>query len=428
MTLDALTAARIGADAVYYEVSKRQMVAGEGVYLIDEDGRSYIDCASATFNLSLGYGHPAVIAAMRAQADRLVHVTSGFQTEVINELCAMLVELAPAGMARAHLKVASGSGANEGAIKMAQRATGARDVITLFRSHHGQTALTASISGNAFRREALVDSYPNLIVPDPYCRRCFYGKSSPDGCGFVCVDRIDQFIEFASRGDVAAIMVEPISGNGGNIVPPPGYFATLQEFCAARGIKIIMDEIQTGIGRTGYMFASEYFGITPDAITVAKGLGGSGAQVAGIITTEEMAGLPINEHSFTYGSNLMAAAAGVATLRTVSRCRSHDESPPAPRRSAVLDCRLLSWCHGRKVANRPDSPVPQNATLGLSLPSPHGGRRGRKKPPLTSVAPVRDGQLAPLEHARLPANECGLHPVGTRDDGRARPCPRRACA
>ncbi|MFJ4230556.1 aspartate aminotransferase family protein [Cellulosimicrobium cellulans] len=319
MTLDALTAARIGADAVYYEVSKRQMVAGEGVYLIDEDGRSYIDCASATFNLSLGYGHPAVIAAMRAQADRLVHVTSGFQTEVINELCAMLVELAPAGMARAHLKVASGSGANEGAIKMAQRATGARDVITLFRSHHGQSALTASISGNAFRREALVDSYPNLIVPDPYCRRCFYGKSSPDGCGFVCVDRIDQFIEFASRGDVAAIMVEPISGNGGNIVPPPGYFATLQEFCAARGIKIIMDEIQTGIGRTGYMFASEYFGITPDAITVAKGLGGSGAQVAGIITTEEMAGLPINEHSFTYGSNLMAAAAGVATLRTVSR-------------------------------------------------------------------------------------------------------------
>jgi 4-aminobutyrate aminotransferase len=113
-------------------------------------------------------------------------------------------------------------------------------------------------------------------------------------------------------------MIEPISGNGGNIVPPPGYFPELQTFCRERGIKLIADEIQTGIGRLGYVFASEYFGVEPDAITVAKGLGGSGAQVAGILTTENLAGLPANEHSFTYGSNLVSAAAALATLEIIS--------------------------------------------------------------------------------------------------------------
>jgi 4-aminobutyrate aminotransferase-like enzyme len=306
------------ASAVYYPTSATKMVRGTGVYLFDEDDRCYLDCASGTFNLSLGYGHPAVLAAMREQAESLVHATSSFQTEVINRLCARLAALAPGALRRVHLKVASGSEANEGAVKMAQRATGARDVITLFRSHHGQTTLTASISGNAFRRLPLVDVSPNrLIVPDPYCQRCFYGKE-PGSCGFACVERIDQFIEFASRGDVAAIMVEPVSGNGGNIVPPPGYFTTLQQFCRDRGIKLILDEVQTGIGRTGRMFAAEHFGVEPDAITVGKGLGGSGAQIAGILTTEELAGLPITEHSFTYGANLMAAAAAIATLDVIA--------------------------------------------------------------------------------------------------------------
>lgn len=309
-----------GSDAstAYQDVSVVRMVRGQGIYLFDERGSSFIDCSSATFNLSLGYGHPAVLEAMRDQAERLVHVSSSYQTEVINDLCSRLVQLAPRGMSRVHLKVSSGSAANEGAIKMAQRATGARDVITLFRSHHGQTAMTASLSGNAFRRLPLVDVHPNrLVVPDPYCRRCFYGQE-PSTCAMACVDRIDQFIEFASRGDVAAVLVEPISGNGGNVVPPDGYFPALQQFCRERGIKLVMDEVQTGIGRTGRMFASEHFGVSPDAITLGKGLGGSGAQIAGIMTTEELAGLPAWEHSFTYGSNLMAAAAGIATLEIVS--------------------------------------------------------------------------------------------------------------
>lgn len=157
-------------------------------------------------------------------------------------------------------------------------------------------------------------TYPGgLHVPDPYCFRCFYGQTR-ETCGLMCVDRIDDFIEFASSGRVAAVMVEPVSGNGGNIVPPDGYFQQLRKFCDERDIALIFDEIQTGIGRTGQMFAAQHFDVQPDAITVGKGLGGAGAQVAGILTNERLAGLPGNHHSFTYGANLLAAAAANATV------------------------------------------------------------------------------------------------------------------
>lgn len=305
-------------NAIYYPVSELQMVAGEGVYLYDETGRSYIDCASATFNLSLGYRHPAVIRAMKNQADELIHVTSGFQTKPITELAARLVELAPKRLTKAHLKVSGGSTANEGAIKMAQAATGRRDVITMFRSHLGQTMTMTGLSGNSFRKTIpLLSATGGLQVPDPYCLRCFYGQRR-ESCALMCVDRIHDFLEFASSGSVAAVMIEPISGNGGNIVPPEGYFAKLRELCDHHDIKLIFDEVQTGIGRTGYMFAAEYFQAEPDAMTIGKGLGGSGAQVAGILASDDLAGLPVNSHSFTYGANLVSAAAALATLDVIT--------------------------------------------------------------------------------------------------------------
>jgi 4-aminobutyrate aminotransferase len=306
------------AAAVYYPVSERRMTHGRGVFLYDSDGNAFLDCASATFNLSLGYGHPAVLDAMKLQMDEVIHMTSGFQSPVINTLSRMLVDAAPAGIVSAHLKVAGGSEANEGAIKMAQRATGRRDVISLFRSHLGQTVMTAGLSGNGFRRENLQFPVANkVIVPDPHCYRCFY-RSTPNACGMLCADRIADFAEYASSGSVAAVVIEPISGNGGNIVPPMDYLPRVRQVCDDLGIKLIFDEIQTGIGRTGHMFAAEYFGVAPDAITVAKGLGGSGAQVAAILASEPLGGLPINEHSFTYGGNLMAAAAGVATMTVIN--------------------------------------------------------------------------------------------------------------
>jgi 4-aminobutyrate aminotransferase len=202
---------------------------------------------------------------------------------------------------------------------MAQVATGRREVITLFRSHLGQTMMTTSMSANAFRKEPFPTLFPGALhVPDPYCYRCFY-KQDRASCGLLCVDRIDDFLEYASGGQVAAVVVEPISGNGGNIVLPDGYLAKLAEFCRSRDILLILDEVQTGIGRTGRMFAAEHFGVSPDAICVGKGLGGSGAPIAGILTGERMAGLGPQHHSFTYGANVLAAAAACVTLDIVGR-------------------------------------------------------------------------------------------------------------
>ncbi|MEV0729299.1 aspartate aminotransferase family protein [Polymorphospora sp. NPDC050346] len=295
------------------------MVRGEGIYLYDEDGRAYIDCASGTFNLSLGYSHPAVIEAIRQQSANLIHTTSTFQVDPVSRTVRRLVEESPPNLVQVHLKVGGGSEANEGAVKMAQRATGRREVVTLFRSHHGQTMMMTSMSGNAFRKAPFPILYPGSVqVPDPYCFRCFYGQRR-ESCALMCVDRIDDFLEYASGGQVAAVIVEPISGNGGNVVAPDGYLPRLREFCDRHDIVLIFDEIQTGIGRTGRMFAAQHFGVEPDAITVGKGLGGSGAQIAGILTSERLAGLPAHHHSFTYGANALAAAAAAVTLDIVAR-------------------------------------------------------------------------------------------------------------
>lgn len=305
-------------DQIYYPVSDVCMVRGEGIYLYDEDGKQYIDCASATFNLSLGYSHPVIVKAIQEQAERLIHATSAFQTESVNRVVRRLIQESPANLVKAHLKVSDGSEANEGAVKMAQLATGRREVITLFRSHHGQTMMMTSYSGNAFRRAPFPVLYPgSLQVPDPYCFRCFYGRQR-ETCGLMCVERIDDFLEYASGGQVAAMIVEPIAGNGGNIVVPDGYLPRLREFCDSHDIVLILDEVQTGIGRTGRMFAAQHFGVEPDAITVGKGLGGSGAQIAGILTSQRLAGLPAHHHSFTYGGNTLAAAAAAATLDIVA--------------------------------------------------------------------------------------------------------------
>ncbi len=306
-------------DNIYYHVEDVRMEKGEGIHIYDSQGKEYIDCASATFNLILGYSNKEVTDAVKEQMENLVHTTSSFQTTAINTMVERLVSIAPKNLTKVHPKVCGGSVANEGAIKMAQYATGKRDVISLFRSHLGQTYMMMNLSGNAFRREPFPSACSmGLQVPDPYCYRCFY-KQKPETCNLLCVERINDFIEYASSGQVACMMVEPISGNGGNIVPPVGYLRALKKLCEEQGMALILDEIQTGFGRTGKMFAADYYEVEPNIMTVAKGLGGTGFQVAAILAEEKYAGMEGHHHSFTYGSNVLAAAAASKTLEIIVR-------------------------------------------------------------------------------------------------------------
>lgn len=300
-------------------ITKDRFRYGKGIKLIDDSGVEYIDGVSGTFNLSLGYNHPHVVEKVQEQVGKLAHMSSTFTEPYVNEVLAHLTEYAPNDINAGWMRDITGSTANECATKIAQKYTGASDIISLFLSHHGQTQFATGISGNAFRRKKFPNSSaPNsLHVPAPYCYRCPFNSSRPD-CGYQCIEAISDSIEYASSGSVACMIIEPILGNGGNIIPPEGYFQLLRKLCDEHDIILIADEVQTGIGRTGYMYASELFDIKPDIITLAKGLGGIGVPVAAVIMQSRLDVLEKHEHSFTSGSNLISVTAAKSTLEVVT--------------------------------------------------------------------------------------------------------------
>lgn len=229
-----------------------------------------------------------------------------------------LLDHAPPGITAAWVRDLTGSTANECAVRIAQKATGRGEIVSLFLSHHGQTLYTTGLSGNAFRRAAFpAGPTTGTKIPAPYCHRCFYGQSYPD-CGLLCADRLADFLEFASSGSVAAVIVEPVLGNGGNVVPPPGYFARLRQICDQYGILTIADEVQTGMGRLGTVFGSAAVGLRPDIVTLAKGLGGIGVPAGAVLMREDLDVLDSFEHSFTSGANPLSLAATETTIGVVT--------------------------------------------------------------------------------------------------------------
>jgi 4-aminobutyrate aminotransferase len=293
---------------------------GKGIYIWDTNGKRYIDCAAATFNLSLGYCNEEVIEAVIAQARNLVHITSSYMCEPVAKLVEKLAQVTPKNLTKIHLKVCSGSTANEGAIKIAHYHNKRSGVVSLFRSHVGQSIYTMNLSGLGFRREpfSTLSNSGIIHIPPAYCYRCFYEKT-PNNCNMLCARCLEEYIKYACNGNISAMIIEPIMGNGDNIIPPKEYFVKLRELADKYGFALIFDEIQTGIGRTGKMFASEYFDVEPDIMTIAKGLGGTGFQIAAIATKEEYAHMDGHHLSFTYGSNALSAAAGIKTLEIIER-------------------------------------------------------------------------------------------------------------
>ncbi|WP_434742516.1 aspartate aminotransferase family protein [Micromonospora sp. SH-82] len=313
---------------------------GEGIYLY-ADGQQYIDCASGTFNLSLGYSAKPVVDALHAQLDRCSHLSSDFTREKSRQIFDKMREFLPAHIGAFWFRDITGSGANEGAIRIAQKATGKTDIFSLFLSHHGQTVGSTGVSGNAFRHRSFTLPFANSVkIPAPDCANCFYSQQ-PGRCGMLCATRLEDFVEYASSGQVAALLVEPVLGNGGNIVPPAGYFRTLRETCDRLGILIIADEVQTGFGRTGSFFASTGFAreLRPDVITFAKGAGGIGVPVAGVLMRSELDVLDPWEHSSTSGANPLSLVALEETVRYLRdhRVLENVETVSGPLRQGLTD-------------------------------------------------------------------------------------------
>jgi len=291
----------------------------EGIHIVDKQGKKYIDLSSGTFDQPLGYDNPVLKKAIIEQANDMTYLPGPFISEKILNLAEELVKLAPDNIKSVHLRDLTGSTAIEGAVKIAQTATKKRDIFSFFGSHHGQTFFTTDLSGNAFRGELYPVHFSGIIhIPAPYCYRCFYKQKFPE-CNFVCINRIREHIEYASSGNVACIVCEPILGNGGNIVPPKGYFRELKKLCKEFEILLVFDEVQTGLGRTGYMFAAEYFEVEPDIIVLGKGLGGPTPRSAILISGDIPEYMPSYQHSTTGRSNQISLAVALATLKELQK-------------------------------------------------------------------------------------------------------------
>ena len=286
----------------------------------DVDGNRFLDFMGGIAVAATGHAHPKVVRAIQEAASRFLHICgSDFYYDGFAALCERLARLAPGSSKKRVFLTNSGTEAVEGAIKLARQSTGRAALIAFTGAFHGRTmgglSLTAS---KAAQRAGFAPFVPEVHhVPYGYRYRCDYCRREP-ACTMRCVTAIedDLFVKKVDPQDVAAIFVEPIQGEGGYIVPPPGYLKALRELCDRHGILLVCDEVQTGIGRTGKMFACEYDGLEPDVLLVSKGLA-SGMPVGAIIAKESVMRWQPGTHGSTFGGNPVCCAAALATIDLV---------------------------------------------------------------------------------------------------------------
>jgi 4-aminobutyrate aminotransferase-like enzyme len=316
-----------------YDSSPIVFAGGESVYLVDEEGKRYIDCSAQYSACSLGHGHPELTAAVGEQLDKLVSVSVMFMTEERARLAEKLVSLAPPGLEKVLFGV-TGSDANEFALKAAKYYKGGGKILSLWRSFHGSTAGSAAATGKAEAIQtdpAISSLLPTGFVhaPPPYCYRCDFAKEYPS-CGIHCLDFLERTIHNEAYGNLAAIMVEPIMAAAGVIVPPEGYLGRLREIADRHNALLIFDEIVTGIARTGTMFAYEQWDVVPDILVVGKALTGGYVPGSAVIMREDIAeameSLVIHGHTHTaYPLMCRAALSNLEIIERDDLC-SHAES------------------------------------------------------------------------------------------------------
>jgi 4-aminobutyrate aminotransferase len=293
---------------------------GEGVMVEDVDGNRFLDFMAGIAVSSTGYGHPKVVAAVKDAADRFLHICgSDFYYEGMAALCERLARLAPGPSKKRVFLTNSGTEAVEGAIKLARYSTRRTAIIAFRGAFHGRTTGAVSLTSSKARQHAgFGPLLPDVHhVPYAYRYRCPWCADQP-ACTRGCLDAIegDLFTRHLDPRDVAAIFVEPIQGEGGYVVPPAGWLRSLREICDRHGILLVADEVQSGVGRTGRMWACDHEGVEPDILLTAKGLG-SGMPIGAIVAKESISTWESGSHGSTFGGNPVCCAAALATLDLV---------------------------------------------------------------------------------------------------------------
>lgn len=291
---------------------------GEGIYILDTEGRRYMDGCGGAMTVSLGHGNKEILEGMKEQMDRITFTyRNQFYSEALENLCDRLDRLAP-GQGNKAAFANSGSEATELALKMAYsywRAKGKPEkhrIISRWSSYHGSTMGSLSMSGNAGRRKEYapyLQDYPQLELP--LCSHCPYEKTHPE-CDLLCARYLEKLIRRIGKENIAAFIAEPITGaSGAGISPPDGYFPLIEKICRENEILLIFDEVITGVGRTGTFFACEHWNVKPDIICFGKGIASGYAPIAGILASGPVASVVeafSTGHTFS-GNPLSAATA-----------------------------------------------------------------------------------------------------------------------
>jgi adenosylmethionine-8-amino-7-oxononanoate aminotransferase len=307
------------------------MARADGVHYWDVHGKRYLDALSGIYVVAVGHNNRRVIEAVRRQLDTLhfsppMHGTNPVAVQLAN----LLAELAPGDLSAVKFQC-GGAEVTEAAIKLARQyhkltgSPGRYKIIGRYLSWHGSTMGSLSASGLKSRRTVNEPLAPGFLhVFPPTCYRCPFGKSYPD-CGITCATLVGDVIEMEDPATVAAVIVEPIGHTGGIIDPPEEYLPLLREICDRHNVLLIFDEIITGVGRTGRMFAAETFGVLPDVLCVGKGLGGGYVPLSAMICRKPIADTfwgPLADNpgfveGHTFEGNPLSCAAGIAVLREI---------------------------------------------------------------------------------------------------------------
>jgi diaminobutyrate-2-oxoglutarate transaminase len=291
------------------------LAEGRGATVKDADGNTFIDFFAGAGTLNVGHGNPAVVAVADRQQHRLVHALD-FPTAARLGLMRALKRIMPGALrrsARFHFGGPTGSDAVEAALKLTRTHTGRRTVIAFQGSYHGMTEGALAVTSDTGCGGP--QDTPVHFMPYPYCYRCPLGLR-PNTCRLACARLLESSLEDPHSGipTPAAVIVEPIQGEGGTIVPPPGWLGEIRRITGVHGVPLIADEIQTGFGRSGALFACEHDGVTPDVITLSKAIGGIGYPLSGIAYDAALDSWQPGAHIGTFRGHQVAMAAGAAAI------------------------------------------------------------------------------------------------------------------
>lgn len=296
---------------------------GYGPVVEDVDGNLYIDYNAGIAVTATGHAHPKVVEAIKRQAELFLHYSlTDFYYEIAVRLAERLVLIAPISGRKKVFFTNSGTESIEGLVKIARGYfKGQRPyIIAFYGAFHGRTYASMSLTASKpIHRKYFSPMMPNVIhVPYPHPVHCPFKARDPEECGQYALEFIEEWVfkRLVSPDEVAAVLIEPIQGEGGYVVPPLGFMQGLRKLTKEHGILLAVDEVQTGFGRTGRWFAVEHFGVEPDIIATAKAIA-SGLPMGAIIGREEVMSLPKGSHANTFGGNPVAAAAALATLDVI---------------------------------------------------------------------------------------------------------------